>query len=115
AFQIKDDIFDYFIDTAVGKPTGNDLSDGKLTLPLIPALTSSHPKAAQMAELSRRDVLSTDEINQLIEFAKEAGGIEYAYATMERLRNESMQYLDMSNPVSKDFIKLFDYIIERTY
>ncbi|MDE6309864.1 MAG: polyprenyl synthetase family protein, partial [Muribaculaceae bacterium] len=45
AFQIKDDIFDYFIDTAVGKPTGNDLREGKITLPLIHALTSSHPKA----------------------------------------------------------------------
>lgn len=115
AFQIKDDIFDYFSDETIGKPTGNDLREGKITLPLIHALTSHHPKATDMAEMSRRDVLTSDEINQLIEFAKEAGGIDYAYATMERLRDEAMQYLDMSNPVSEDFIKLFDYIIERKY
>lgn len=115
AFQIKDDIFDYFSDETIGKPTGNDLREGKITLPLIHALTSHHPKATDMAEMSRRDVLTSDEINQLIEFAKEAGGIDYAYATMERLRDEAMQYLDMGNPVSEDFIKLFDYIIERKY
>ncbi len=115
AFQIKDDIFDYYSDDAIGKPTGNDLREGKFTLPLIHALSSAHPQAAAMAELSRKDTLSTDEIDQLIDFAKEAGGIDYAYATMERLRGEAMQYLDPANPVSEEFVKLFDYIIARSY
>lgn len=115
AFQIKDDIFDYYCDKAVGKPTGNDLREGKITLPLIYALASDHPKATEMAEISRKDTLTSEEIDRLIEFAKEAGGIDYARSTMERLREEAMQYLDPENPVSRKFMQLFDYIIARDY
>lgn len=115
-FQIKDDIFDYYEDTLIGKPTGNDLREGKITLPLLYALTmSNHPKGNAMLELSRRESLDTDDINTLISFAKEAGGIDYAYATMQRLKNEAMTLLDTTpqTEITDTFRRIFDFIITR--
>ena len=116
-FQIRDDIFDYFEEnTEVGKPTGNDLREGKITLPLLHALRQeSHPGHKEMAELVKKEILSEEEIGRLIEFAKEAGGIEYAYQTMERLRNEACAILDTfpESQTVKDFRDLFAYIIAR--
>ncbi len=115
-FQIKDDIFDYYEDTLIGKPTGNDLREGKITLPLLYALTmSNHPESKAMLELSRKELLDTDDINALISFAKEAGGIDYAYATMHRLKNEAMTLLaTLPQTENTDtFRRIFDFIITR--
>ena len=115
-FQIKDDIFDYFEDKAIGKPTGNDLREGKVTLPLIYALSKKDaPQYDEMVALAKKNELSNEEIATLIEFAKNEGGIEYAYATMERLRNEAFAILDSyrERPVIDDFKTLFNYIIAR--
>ena len=93
-FQIKDDIFDYFKDDAIGKPTGNDLREGKVTLPLIYALHNTlSPRLPEMQQLMQQDQLTTEQIETLIEFAKEQGGIDYAYKSMERLRNEAIRIL----------------------
>ena len=82
-FQIKDDIFDYFDNKEVGKPTGNDLREGKMTLPLIYALSKTDaPRHSEMVELSHKDILEPSDIATLIEYAKEQGGIDYAYARM---------------------------------
>ena len=115
-FQIKDDIFDYFEDKAIGKPTGNDLREGKLTLPLIYALTKADAAGQEeMVEMAKKNQLSADEIATLIEYAKNEGGIDYAYATMERLRDEAFAILDKyaDRPVVEDFKTLFNYIIAR--
>ena len=115
-FQIKDDIFDYFEDKAIGKPTGNDLREGKLTLPLIYALTKVDATGQdEMVEMAKKNQLSADEIATLIEYAKNEGGIDYAYATMERLRDEAFAILDKyaDRPVVEDFKTLFNYIIAR--
>lgn len=115
-FQIKDDIFDYFEDTAIGKPTGNDLREGKVTLPLLYALSlANRPRHAEMRELACRDMLSTSEIATLIEFAKEAGGIDYAYRRMEELRAEAVEIIsDFPDSETRNiFISLFDYVISR--
>lgn len=115
-FQIKDDIFDYFEDKAIGKPTGNDLREGKLTLPLIYALTKTDASGQEeMVEMAKKNQLSADEIATLIEYAKNEGGIDYAYATMERLRDEAFAILDKyaDRPVVEDFKTLFNYIIAR--
>lgn len=115
-FQIKDDIFDYFEDKAIGKPTGNDLREGKVTLPLIYALSKKDaPQHNEIVALAKKNELSNEEIATLIEFAKNEGGIEYAYATMERLRNEAFAILDSyrERPVIDDFKTLFNYIIAR--
>lgn len=116
SFQIKDDIFDYFKDDAIGKPTGNDLREGKVTLPLIYALSHTEsPRHEEIRRLSDSDSLTTEQIETLIDFAKAEGGIEYAYATMERLRAEARSILEPypDNEAKRAFLSLFDYIIKR--
>lgn len=115
-FQIKDDIFDYYEDECIGKPTGNDLREGKITLPLLYALQmSSDPRRDAMNELSRKDQLTAEDIVSLIEFAKEAGGIDYAYATMERLHAKADELMKQfpSNDVTDAFSRIFRFIIDR--
>lgn len=116
SFQIKDDIFDYSKDDAIGKPTGNDLREGKVTLPLIYALSHTEsPRHEEMRRLADSDSLTTEQIETLIDFAKAEGGIEYAYATMERLRAEARSILEPypDNEAKRAFLSLFDYIIKR--
>ena len=115
-FQIKDDIFDYFDDEKIGKPTGNDLREGKITLPLLHVLLDDTlPQHDEMLALSKKEVLNTDEINTLIDYAKRNGGIEYAYDTMQRLRNEAAEILTQlpESEARQHFITIIDYIISR--
>lgn len=115
-FQIKDDIFDYFDSKAIGKPTGNDLREGKVTLPLLYALTSSDsPERDEMIGLLREERTLTDgDIRRLIAFAHENGGVDYAYATMERMRAEAVAILDRFNsPLTAQFVDLLDFVISR--
>jgi octaprenyl-diphosphate synthase len=89
-FQIKDDIFDYFPDGEIGKPTGNDLREGKITLPLLHVLeTREGEEHDRMMELARKELLEPEEIATLIDYAVDNGGIEYACETMNRLREEA--------------------------
>ena len=115
-FQIKDDIFDYFDNKEVGKPTGNDLREGKMTLPLIYALSRTDaPRHEEMVALSRKDILDADDIATLIAYAKEQGGIDYAYARMEEIKQEA-DALITTLPYSESldsFRLIFDYIIAR--
>ena len=115
-FQIKDDTFDYYNDPIIGKPTGNDLREGKVTLPLIYALNRTDlPEHDEMLALVNKETPTSDDIDRLIEFAKRAGGIDYAYEVMQRLRDEAN---DVLSPYSPDetvdqFRDIFDYVIER--
>ena len=116
-FQIKDDIFDYFDNKEVGKPTGNDLREGKMTLPLIYALSKTDaPRHKEMLELSHKRQLSTDDNATLIDYAKEQGGIEYAYATMERLKADADKIIAQYPPSEsiESFRQIFNYIIARS-
>jgi octaprenyl-diphosphate synthase len=85
-FQIRDDIFDYFDEAQIGKPTGNDMAEGKLTLPIIYAL-NNHPDDAmqRLARKVKNGTISTNEIAVLVDYAKEKGGIDYALKKMEEL------------------------------
>lgn len=116
-FQIKDDIFDYFDDKQIGKPTGNDIREGKVTLPLIYALLNSKDEQSrdEAMEIIRISDYSTENIRFLIEFAKVNGGIDYAESKMLALRELAVQSLDiLANSTSKELlIKLLDYVIER--
>lgn len=115
-FQIKDDIFDYYHDETIGKPTGNDLREGKVTLPLLYALSCTDlPQHDEMIELSRREELTTADIDTLIEFAKAAGGIEYAYETMRRFRDQAIDILAgyPDSETTRAFAGIFDYVISR--
>ena len=115
-FQIKDDIFDYYDEGRIGKPTGNDLREGKITLPLTHALLREDmPERDSMLELSRHDDLSADQIETLIDYAKRAGGIDYAYRRMTELRAEAVDVISYfpDSPTRQAFISIFDYIIDR--
>ncbi len=115
-FQIKDDIFDYYDDPRIGKPTGNDLREGKVTLPLLYALrTAPESEARPMRDLLLADELDTPTINALIDFAHRYGGIEYAYERMRAMQNEAEAILDTFPPSDsrKAFSEIFDFIIAR--
>ncbi|MDR3218992.1 MAG: polyprenyl synthetase family protein [Dysgonamonadaceae bacterium] len=115
-FQIRDDIFDYFEQGEIGKPTGNDIREGKITLPLIYALRTA-PKAVSeaMLDIIREKDFSEKKINRLTGFAKEYKGIEYAYSKMQEIKAETLALLaDFPDSTIKTaMIRLIDYIIER--
>lgn len=116
SFQIKDDIFDYFEDARIGKPTGNDLREGKVTLPLLYALrTAPEEEARPMRDLLMAGDPDTAAIETLIDFAKRHGGIEYAYSRMRGMQAEGEKLLEQL-PESESrtaFAEIFDYIIAR--
>lgn len=115
-FQIKDDIFDYYADARIGKPTGNDLREGKLTLPLIHALqTAPEDEARPMRDLVLAGDYSSRDIDMLIDFAKRHYGIEYAYEQMRKMQSEADRLLDRmpDNDSKKDFREIFEFIISR--
>jgi octaprenyl-diphosphate synthase len=116
-FQIKDDIFDYFSDSEIGKPTGNDLREGKITLPLLHVLeTGEGPEHERMVELARKEALDSNEIATLIDYAVRNGGIEYAQQSMERMRDEAVKLLRENFEPSETveaFISLLEFIISR--
>ena len=115
-FQIRDDIFDYFEDSRIGKPTGNDLREGKITLPLLHVLSiDTLPRHKEMNELVRKDELSSEQIATLIAYAREFGGIDYAYDCMSRFRDEAVEIISHfpDTEIRRSFISLFDFIIAR--
>ena len=93
-FQIKDDIFDYFDSKEIGKPTGNDMLEGKLTLPALYVLNNTKDDAAREIAIKVKDGTATpDEIARLIAFIKESGGIEYAIQTMNLYKEKALGLL----------------------
>lgn len=93
-FQIKDDIFDYFDSKTIGKPTGNDMAEGKLTLPAIHALTKTNDEAMYaIARKVKKGTVSAQEIAQLVSFTKQNGGIEYAQNRMQALSALCQDYI----------------------
>lgn len=119
AFQIRDDIFDYFPSDDIGKPSGHDLLEGKVTLPLLYALEHAPAEESERMRslLKREEGLGAEEIKTLQEFAIARGGIDFARDEMCRLREEGMKYLNVypDSDSKRDFQLIFDYIIERNY
>ena len=115
-FQIKDDIFDYFKEANIGKPTGNDIREGKVTLPLLHALkTGSREEVDKCLRIIREKDFTTENIDLLIDFAKANGGIEYAEQRMQEYRDKAVEVL-MTLPESEareGLLLLADYIVER--
>ena len=116
-FQIRDDIFDYYDQANVGKPTGNDMAEGKLTLPVIYALRSTgNQDMLALARKVKSGSVTKDEIAQLVKFTKENGGIEYADQRMWELHAESVYFLEHEvhdEDVRKSLRAYLDYVIER--
>lgn len=117
-FQITDDIFDYYPrQDEIGKPTGNDLREGKITLPLLSVLLRPDaPSRQMMLALVAKDNLNADEINRLTQYAIANGGIDYARAKMQTLASEASRALtDAFNPSpARDaLLALLDHILAR--
>ncbi|MBR2771996.1 MAG: polyprenyl synthetase family protein [Methanobrevibacter sp.] len=94
-FQIRDDIFDYFDSKEIGKPTGNDMAEGKLTLPIIYALKNyGYDSMLNLARKVKNGSINHDEIAVLVDFAKERGGIDYAEQKMNEFSEKAQQYID---------------------
>ena len=116
-FQIKDDIFDYFEQGDIGKPTGNDIREGKITLPLIYALQNAPAEISeQQQRIIQKQDFSSESVSGLIAFAKEYGGIAYAQQKMEELKSEVLEILKEfpDSEAKTGMINLVDYIIQRT-
>lgn len=117
AFQIRDDIFDYFDSEEIGKPTGNDMAEGKLTLPVIYALNSTED--ADMLKLAfkvKEGSVTPDEIATLLEFTKANGGIEYAEQKMEYFRQLCIDFIEKSAvklDVKDALLAYVDFVIQR--
>ena len=116
-FQIRDDIFDYYDSKEIGKPTGNDMAEGKLTLPVLYALNSTHD--SEMEEIARkvkRNDVTRYEIARLVDFTKNNGGIEYAERKMFELRQKCMEFIDsesVSEEIRTSLTAYIDYVIQR--
>ncbi len=116
-FQIRDDIFDYFDSKEIGKPTGNDMAEGKLTLPVIYALNNHRMDSMMtLARKVKQGGVNADEIAVLVEFTKQAGGIEYAEQRMEDFRQKCQTYIDENvgnNEIRQALIAYVDFVIQR--
>ena len=118
-FQIRDDIFDYFDACDIGKPTGNDMVEGKLTLPVLYALNNTQMESMQtLARKVKAGTVNADEIAVLVDFTKQQGGIQYAERRMEEIAAEAQLFIDcyVKEKALKDSFKAYlDYVIQRNY
>lgn len=116
-FQIRDDIFDYYDLGEIGKPTGNDMVEGKLTLPVIYALKSTQDEDMMtLARKVKNGSVTAEEIARLVAFTKAHGGIEYADRRMWDFHAEAMLFLDTEvndEAVRRSLKAYLDYVIER--
>ena len=115
-FQIRDDIFDYFDSKEIGKPTGNDMAEGKLTLPVIYALNNTDFEAMQtLAKKVKARTINPDEIAVLVEFTKQHGGIEYAEQRMEEIAREAQEYITqyVKQDLKESYTAYLEYVIQR--
>ena len=116
AFQIKDDIFDYYKSDELGKPTGNDMREGKLTLPALYVLNTLKDESMMSLALKIRSLEATsEEISHFIDYVKTNGGIDYATEVMVNYRNQALQILPQTtSPQLRDALTAYiDYVIER--
>ena len=93
-FQIKDDIFDYF-SADIGKPTGSDIREGKVTLPALYLLRTDDDSRVKAigTKIEQGSELTDEEIELIIERSKSCGGIDYANAKIQELRSEALSLL----------------------
>ena len=116
-FQIRDDIFDYHHDSAIGKPTANDMKEGKLTLPVIHALLATdNQEMFALAQKVKNLEASQDEIDVLVDFTKENGGIEYAVQVMNDYAQKAKDLLASfpASDVKQALFTYVDYVVGRS-
>ena len=114
-FQIRDDVFDYY-DAEVGKPTGNDMKEGKLTLPVVHAVLQPGAETWHETALKVRAGRATEEeISALVNFTKQSGGIEYARRKMDEFREQAVGLIgsDGNEAVGEALRLYLDFVLKR--
>lgn len=95
SFQIKDDLFDYGSGQDIGKPTGIDIKEKKMTLPLIYALSqATKQEQRRIIRLVKKEKITNAQIKEVIDFVIESGGIQYATEKMNEYRDEALAILE---------------------
>jgi octaprenyl-diphosphate synthase len=115
-FQIKDDVFDYFNDSDIGKPTGNDIIEGKVSLPLLYALRNENSMdRAYYERLILEKDFTPEHVDQLIAFAKAGGGIEYAVSRMKHYHDCAVGIISKlpDSESRRSLLLLADYVMDR--
>lgn len=117
-FQIRDDIFDYYdSEVEIGKPTGNDFAEGKLTLPIIYALNATQDEdMMRLVHKVKAHNVMHEEVETLVRFAKENGGIEYAERRMWDFHAEAQRFIDqyvIDENIRISLQTYLDYVIKR--
>ena len=118
AFQIKDDLFDYGPSGIIGKPTGIDIKESKMTLPLIYALgKTSNSDKRRIVNIIRNHNTDDKKVNEVIRFVKEAGGLEYATECMNQYQSKAFTMLEnFPDSTYKNSLKqLVRFTIERNH
>ena len=115
-FQIRDDIFDYYESKEIGKPTGNDMREGTLTLPVIHVINKTQDK--EMTDIARRvhrGEVSQEEIDNLVAFTREKGGLDYAEWAMDEFRMMAAGLIDegAQAEVAEALHLYVDYVAQR--
>jgi len=117
-FQLKDDIFDYFDQRNIGKPTSNDLKEGKMTLPLIYALgqASKADKKPVLNTIKNRAFTHTN-LQSINAFVVKMGGVAYAEKRMNDFRDIAIKSLDRfpNNQYKASLLTCVDYFMQRVY
>lgn len=116
-FQIRDDIFDYYDSKEIGKPTGNDMAEGKLTLPVIHAVNNGGDEDMKRLALKVKDhSVTAEEIASLVDYTKRMGGIEYAEKRMWEFHAEAQRFLEerVGQQEIKEALQAYlDFVIKR--
>ena len=118
SFQIKDDIFDYSENINIGKPTGNDIRDGKFTLPLIYALQNTNSEVKEdILLLLKNKEFTTENIHTITQFTHNNGGINYAVRKMNEYKDKAIEELNgfPDSEIKKSLILCAEYVASRKY
>ncbi len=116
AFQIKDDLLDYEKSSIIGKPKGNDIKEKKITLPLIYGLMKASEKDRKhIISLIKNANRKKHKIGEIIDFAHNSGGIDFARQEMSRYKHLSLDILLKypQNEAMISLLTLIDYVINR--
>jgi octaprenyl-diphosphate synthase len=117
AFQIKDDLFDYSSDN-VGKPTGNDIKEKKLTLPLIYTLNNTDKKTRkEIIYIVKNQNKVKAKVDYIIKAVQETGGIDYTIAKMQQYKQEALDILQTfpESEIRTGFYDLVNFVTDRKY
>ena len=116
AFQMKDDLFDYYNEDLIGKPTGIDIKEQKMTLPLIYTLKNSDKKQKKfIIQTIKNYNTNSERVGKVLEIVKRSGGINYTVEKMKSYQNEALKMLKTfdDNESRKSLELLVNFVIER--